>query len=362
MAQKGIYKRGNTYWIRYADRDGRIQFESTTSERFKDAETLLLSRKNAAKLEQKPELKKIENHTFKELTDKYMSWVNGRQKAAKIKGYITGQLLETFGNLPLRRFSTSLAEQLQTDIINKGRKPATNNKTLNILKHMFSKATEWEMVESDVLKCIRKVKLLPDTGSRLRYLSVEECQALVNACDNHLKPIVVTALNSGMRRGEILSLEWDNHIDLKHGFILLEITKNGERREIPINNTLKSTLQSLTRRIDIPYVFFDNVTGKRYLNVKTSFKTALRKAGIRDFHFHDLRHTFASHLVMAGVDITTVSRLLGHKSLKMTLRYAHLAPAHMAKAVDILDCTLTGQESQAKGTYCTKTIQSAGVR
>ncbi|MBA3071035.1 MAG: site-specific integrase, partial [Nitrospirae bacterium] len=151
--------------------------------------------------------------------------------------------------------------------------------------------------------------------------------------------IAITALNTGMRKGEILGLTWDN-LDLKHGFILLNVTKNGERREIPINDTLRGVLQGITRRLDIPYVFYDSITGKHYKDVKRSFKTALRRAGIKDFHFHDLRHTFASHLVMAGVDITTVSRLLGHKSLTMTLRYSHLAPSHMAKALDILDSTL----------------------
>ena len=97
-----------------------------------------------------------------------------------------------------------------------------------------------------------------------------------------------------------------------------------------------------------PICFNDSVTNKPFLDVKRSFNTATRKAGIRDFRFHGLRHTFASNLVMAGVDLTTVSRLLGHKSLTMTLRYAHLAPSHMVRAVDILDSTLTGKPTIQK--------------
>jgi len=150
---------------------------------------------------------------------------------------------------------------------------------------------------------------------------------------------VIVALNAGMRKAEVLLLKWDN-VDLKHGFILLEITKNGERREIPINDTVREALRSITRRLDVPYVFYDPKTGKPYQDIKRSFASACRRAGIKDFRFHDLRHTFASHLVMIGTDITTVKELLGHKTLTMTLRYAHLAPSHKVKAVDLLDSTL----------------------
>ncbi len=149
----------------------------------------------------------------------------------------------------------------------------------------------------------------------------------------------MTALNTGMRKSEILNLEWDN-VDLKHGFILLDKTRNWDRREIPINETLRSTLDSLMRRLDVPYVFYDPDTGSPYCDVRRSFHTALRRFKIRDFRFHDLRHTFASHLVIAGVDLTTVKELLGHKTFTMTLRYSHLAPSHKVKALDMLDNTI----------------------
>ena len=243
-----------------------------------------------------------------------------------------------------------LLEQMQTDKTKKGNKPATVNRHIATIKHMFRKAVEWDMVEEDTLKKISRVHLLEENNMRLRFLSQSECISLIDVCDSHLKPIVITALNSGMRKGEILSLKWDN-VDLQHGFILLDITKNGERREIPINNTLSEIFRGITRRLDVQYVFFDSKTGKPYMDVKRSFNTACRKAKIKDFHFHDLRHTFASQLVMAGVDITTISKLLGHKTLTMTLRYAHLAPSHKVKALEILDNCLTGK------TNYTKTIQ-----
>ena len=343
---KGIYKRGHTYWIRYAGLDGKIARESSGSHSFSDAETLLLKRKTAVKEGKAPQIKKIANYSFSDLAERYLLWINGRHKSAEVKTYIIRELVNKFGNLPLRRFSPALVEQLQTDIINKGLKNSTNNKKLNVLKAMFTKAVEWEMVEEDTLKRVRKIKLLPE-DSRLRFISIEECHELISKCESHLKPIVITALNTGMRKEEVLSLKWER-VDLKHGFIMLDRTKNNERREIPINYTLRVVLQGITRRTDVLYVFYDKKTGKRYKNVKRSFATACRIAKILDFHFHDLRHTFASHLIMAGVDITTVSRLLGHKSLKMTLRYSHLAPAHMRKAVDILDNTINGERLTAQ--------------
>ena len=344
---KGIYKRGNVYWIRYAGLDGRTVFESSGSTKFKDAEALLIQRKQSIKEGKQPEIKKISNYTFNELCEKYLLWISGRQKSARTKSYIIRQLINTFGSLPLRRFNTAIVEQLQTDLINRGLKNSSCNKVLNVLKHTFTKAVEWEMVEEDVLKRVRKVKLLIDDGKRLRYLSKEECLKLIDSCDSHLKPIVITALNTGMRRGEILSLRWNN-VDLRHGFILLDRTKNGERREIPINETLRHTLEGLTRRLDVSYVFYDPATGKPYQGIKRSFATACRRAGIKDFHFHDLRHTFASHLVMAGVDITTIKELLGHKTLTMTLRYAHLAPSHKVKAVEILENAISGKSTIQK--------------
>ena len=359
---KGIYKRGGVYWIRYAGLDGKIAYESSkqgdrSGKKLKDAEALLHDRKADIGRGKQPEIKKkIPNYTFKELSVEYLQWAK-RQRSFRKKETLIKQLVTIFGAYPLRAFNSRLLEQYQTERMEKsnkqvkyqvGNKPGTINRHVAAIKHMFTKACEWEMVEEEALKRVRKVKLLEENNSRLRFLSKTECQALIKGCDAHLRPIVICALNTGMRKGEILGLKWDD-VDLVHGFILLQITKNGERREIPINNTLLVTFKDLftgtderPRRIDIPYVFYDRKNDGRYNNVQKSFNRAMKRAGIKDFRFHDLRHTFASHLVMAGVDITTVKELLGHKTLTMTLRYAHLAPSHKVKAVDVLDGVING--------------------
>lgn len=243
---KGIYRRGNIFWLRYAGLDGKIIFESSGSEKFDDAKTLLNKRRYETEQGKQPEIKRIENYTFQELAEKYVLWMEGRHRSAESKKYRINIILSNFGNLPLRHFNTLATEQYQTKLINKGLKPATTNKHISILKAMIKKAVDWNMVEEETLKRVRRVKPLTENNKRLRYLSKEECQSLVSNCQGNTKAIVITALNTGMRKGEILNLEWDKNIDMKHGFILLDITKNGERREIPINDTLRSVLQGIT--------------------------------------------------------------------------------------------------------------------
>jgi integrase len=119
-----------------------------------------------------------------------------------------------------------LIEQFQGDRLQRGNKPAMPNRLVTTLKHMFTKAVDWNMAEEDILKRIRKVKLLEENNKRLRFLSAEECEALVNAAESHLRPIILTAVNTGMRIGEILSLQWNN-VDFNHGFILQKMVSAG---------------------------------------------------------------------------------------------------------------------------------------
>ncbi|MBF0554861.1 MAG: site-specific integrase [Nitrospirae bacterium] len=331
---RGIYKRGNIWWVMFADVNGVMRYESTGSRNKKDAANLLTKRRTEILEGKEPSVVKIKDYTFSELVTEYLQFAS-RQRGFHAKRYLIKQLQDEFGDYKLRNISTQLLEQYQSKRLQKN-KPATCNRLIATIAHMMTKATEWDMVSEDVLKKIRKVKMLPENNKRLRYLSKEECQALINACDTHLKPIVITALNTGLRKSNILQLTWDS-VDLQHGFIHIPTTKNGERHDIPLNDDLKAVLSGLVRRVDSPYVFYDNHSGKAYGDVKRSFATACKKAGLKDFHFHDLRHTFASHLVMAGVDIATVKELLNHKSLAMTLRYAHLSPTHKVNAVNMLN-------------------------
>ena len=364
---KGIFQRGNTYWIRYTDTNGRQVRESTQSDKVKAAQDLLKLRQADVVKGEQPDIIKIKNHTFKELAAEYLTWCQS-QRDIDNKTNMINNLIAEFGNLPLKNFTTQLLEKYQTRLLTTPRTPikgtttprqpvaqATVNRRIATIKGMFTKGCDWHMLNDAISKQVHRVKMFKESASRDHFLSAEEIQALLDACSSnivsitgktiqqkqaHLKPIIIFALNTGCRKDEILSLKWDN-VDVKHGFINMVQTKNGERRQIPINDTLREMLMGLTRRLDVPFVFYDPETGNRFGDVKRSFNTACRKAGINDFVFHSLRHTFASHLVMNGVDLTTVSRLMGHKSLTMTLRYSHLAPNHLTSAVNVLNSSMS---------------------
>ncbi len=147
------------------------------------------------------------------------------------------------------------------------------------------------------------------------------------------------ALNTGMRRGEIMNLKWDS-VDLRNGYILVGQSKNGERREIPANAAVREVLSAIVRRLDTSYVFHDS-KGKVMKEVRHSFDRACRLAGIHGFRFHDLRHCAASFIAMSGVGLMAIKQILGHKTIAMTVRYSHLSPGHLRNAIAALDRAMT---------------------
>ncbi len=209
--------------------------------------------------------------------------------------------------------------------------PSTVNRQMGVLRGMLNKALAWGKLEANPMK---SVQFLKEPQGRLRFLEREEIVKVLANCNKHLRPVVVLALFTGMRRGEILGLKWHD-IDVKRNIITLLNTKNGHKREVPMNEQVKTALIRVRKHPESPFIFC-NDKGKRIHDIRKSFSTALRKSGITNFRFHDLRHTFASQLVMSGVDLNTVRELLGHKDMTMTLRYSHLAQSHKQRAVDIL--------------------------
>lgn len=214
-------------------------------------------------------------------------------------------------------------------------KPASVNREIALIKHMLTKAVEWGKVKENSGK---KVKLPKGEVRRTRWLTAEEISRLIPLCHDRIRPIVIVALHTGMRQGEILSLRRDQ-VDWENGTITLTDTKNQEVRNTPMNETVKAALRSVE---DHGPLFFPGGLSA----IKKNFGKALKAAGITDFRFHDLRHTVASHLVMQGVDLNTVREILGHKTLAMTLRYSHLAPDYKSRAVNVLDQVMSQDQPQ----------------
>lgn len=227
------------------------------------------------------------------------------------------------------------------------RSPATVNRYLAALSHALSLAArEWGW--SDDNPC-RKVSKLKEPRGRVRYLSDDERKRLLDACkalDADLYAAVVLALSTGARRMEALSMRWRD-VDLKRGYITLNETKNGERRTIPLTGPAQALLQerSKVRRIESDYVFPSPVPRRpgeavKPLTLRQSWPKALEWAGIDDFRFHDLRHSCASYLAMNGASLAEIAEVLGHKTLAMVKRYAHISPQHIRGVVERMNAAI----------------------
>jgi len=211
--------------------------------------------------------------------------------------------------------------------------PATINRELACFKRMYNLAIKWGDAKKNP---VNDVDFLEEPPGRTRFLSEDECQRLINRSASHLKPILITALNTGLRLGEILSLQWQQvHFDsVVEPCIEVIHTKNNKTRFVPLNDDMVTLLGGLRR--DSDYVFL-SARGKPLKSVRKPFESALKRTGISGFRFHDLRHTFASHYVMSGGDILSLKAILGHSSMRMVERYTHLASSHQFRLVNNLN-------------------------
>src|SRR5437870_13037327 len=247
-----------------------------------------------------------------------------------------------FGNRPLGQITREEIEAWRRERMTTSR-PATINRDLSRLRRMFSLAVEWGLLEESPMK---SMKFLRENNARTRYLSLEECQRLIANCiAPHIRALVGVALHSGMRLGEILNLRWYD-LDFASGFILVRDSKNGESRHVPMDATLFALFRAYPHRPSTDLVFSSS-SGGHIVDVRTGFQNACKRAGLIDLHFHDLRHTFASQFVMAGGDLYILKEILGHKSITMTQRYAHLSPTYKIKAIDRMNTLWAGATPQA---------------
>lgn len=302
------------------------------------------------------------------LDDTYLPWFESHYRAGTTRASFNA--LSDFNKIPLDRLTLWNIEKWRSKRRKEGVQAGTVNRPVLALRAALNRAVEWSVLDENPIKQVKAIQ--EDILGKPRYLTSAEEKRLRKALGwredklrderdsankwrrergysllpdlkqvsyaDHIKPMVLLSMNTGMRQGEVFNLEWKN-VDLKKGLVTVvgRSAKSGRTRHIPLNEEALGLLRAwrnLSSRGS--NLVFPNSDGKAFNNVKKAWAGVLEKAKIKEFRWHDLRHHFASRLVMAGVDLNTVRELLGHSDIKMTLRYTHLAPEHKAEAVSRL--------------------------
>lgn len=214
-------------------------------------------------------------------------------------------------------------------------KSSTVNRELTLIKFMFSLAVKWKYVNSNPVK---EVRFLKEQEFIIRVLNNTEARNIIKFASPRLKPVIIIGLNTGMRKGEILNLRW-NDIDFDKKFIFIKESKSGRTRIVPMSSLVIDTLRKIKKEQihENEYVFYDPQTKDCKMKIRSPFKSARNKAGMKNLRFHDLRHSAATWMVEAGIDLVTVKEILGHSNIETTLRYAHPTPENKLKAIRVLE-------------------------
>jgi len=354
--QDGLYRRKDSpkWWASYTDASGKRTRRSTGTTDRREAEALLSKWRLEAHREK--QWGEQPSRTFDELMLHYLDSTRNEKRATERDRYSAKRLYPAFTGRDLGTLTANDIRDYVADRKAAGAGPGTINRELGLLSAAINyarKEWDWEIPNP------AQGRRLREPEGRVRWIDREQAEALIAAAESepqapYLADFIRLALNTGCRRDELLRLEW-RRVDLQAGLIHLEahLTKAGKRRSIPLNRCAREAI--LARRAyrdrccpGSPWVFC-HAKGHRVQSIKRSWATACRRAGIEDFRIHDLRHTCAAWLVSAGVPLTEVRDLLGHSTIRMTERYAHLAPENVRAAVARLEGQTTPQTPPEEG-------------
>ena len=278
--------------------------------------------------------------TLKQLIDKYTENFKHQRGWHTSKKYHMDVISDYFGKdcrminiryVDLETFRNWLKQKPTKH--DKERSDAATNRCLAALRHAMNKAVSWDMLKVNPFSGGDSLHI-KENNTRFRYLSEDEISKLLAECQPYLREVVECALHSGMRKAELLNLKWSQ---IRNGYIYLQKTKSKKSRQIEINDDLATLFKKIRQKQHLTSEYVFMYQGKRVESVKTAFNAALRRAGITDFRFHDLRHSFSSHFIMRGGDLKSLQEILGQSDIKTTMRYAHLSKAHKKKAVNLLN-------------------------
>jgi site-specific recombinase XerD len=342
---RGVFQRDGVYWVRYADQSGRIHREKV-GPFIKQAQAAYQKRKSEVR-EGKFFPKKARQRSvgFAEIAKDALEYSKANKVSAAYKAdsWHMETLLNWFRERRGEDITPQDIDRKLSELADEGRKPATLNRYRALVSLVYSLAMRNGKV---TVNPARLVRLRQENNARARFLDEQEEAKLRKVIARHYperERDFDLAVHTGMRRGEQYGLWWEN-VDLKRGLLTIPRSKHGEKRHIPINSVAHVALTIMREQRD------DSGFVCKPLKWDTRgwFAEAVRKAEIADFHWHDLRHTFASRLVMAGVDLRTVQELMGHKTIAMTVRYSHLAPSHQREAIERLTVGPTSTATSTK--------------
>jgi integrase len=293
--------------------------------------------------------------TFSQLVDKFTREHACKVSASMQRSYATSSkpLLKFFGETTLLSISPKMISRYKVLRREGGLSPATINRELAMLSKAFNLAIrEWEWLEINPVSRVSKEK---EDNERDRWLTVDEEVSLLENSPEWLRDIILFNLHTGLRQDELLSLSWDR-VDVFRKTILIADTKNGKPRTIPLNKTALGILESKARVMNIrSKIVFHSKCGTKIdkHNLRRAFVITKERSGVEDFTFHGLRHTFATRLAQSGVDLYKISKLLGHRDIKTTQRYAHHCPESLRDGVEILEVdyvlTTVGKKAAISG-------------
>jgi integrase len=350
----GLYRRqlSRIWWIDVTVNGRRYQ-RSTGTEDKKLAENILAKVKTQIIEGTWFDIDEARQHTFDELMEKYLdehSRVNKTQRCYMNDKIYVRHLKKMLSGLTLDRVTPQLISQYKSMRLSNGKSPQTVKHEMNCLTHAFNLAVrEWDWINYNPCLKVQKPKV---NNKIMRWLTDDEEKRLLDASKDYLHgqlpAIIMLALQTGMRQGEILTLKWEN-IDMFKRAITIMQSKTNEPKTIPLNDTGFNVLLCKGKVVNMSGYVFTTQNGTRVhsSNLQREFWKVLEKAKVESFRFHDLRHTFATRLVQSGVDLYSVSKLLGHKDIKTTQRYAHHHIDSLRKSVRVLDTFSVKKEAES---------------
>jgi integrase len=340
-----------TWWIEFSLR-GNYVHESIPGARTQAQAERAESKRREAIYERRYDPgKKI----FSEFVDEtFLPWSMANKRSHREDEQRSVTLKDFFGEKHLRDIKPMMIEKFKrerlatptkhdTEERPRPRTPASVNRDLACLSKILSMAFDNELIDSNPM---RRVRLLKENGSRERFITADEevkLFAKLTGRRDHIRSVVTVALNTGMRRGEILDLQWE-HVNFIARTILVARSKTGKPRTIPMNDRVFAELKALKQDAGTrDFVFSVSKTGVNIDSIKTGWRNACAAAGLVDLRFHDTRHTFATRLRANGVHEWDIRDLLGHTTTRMTSVYTHRTPANLRQAVTTLGQSKPGR-------------------